>query len=111
MKLKETVHIVERLCDPAIMGTERFSKFESVTINYGGSNPKITIASLKVATDNSHFGFIDVDAFAIINLEPNATPVRCPTRVSSKEDNEVIRREDNKLLAQGVIEPSSSPWR
>ena len=59
------------------MGTNVFSKFKSVTINYGGSNPKITIACQKVATDNLHFGFIDVEPFAIIVLEPNATPIRC----------------------------------
>ena len=111
VKLKETVHIAEQLCDPAIMGTNVFSKFKSVTINYGGSNPKITIACQKVATDSLHFGFIDVEPFAIIVLEPNATPIRCPSRIRSREDNEFIRKEVTKLLTQGIIEPSSSPWR
>ena len=109
--MEETIHIADQLCDPAIMGTNIFSKFKAVTINYGGSKPEITIASQKYPSSDSQFGFIDVEPFAIITLDPNATPIRCPTRFRSKEDNEFIRKEVNKLLEQGIIEPSSSPWR
>ena len=106
------IYVADTLCDPAILGTNIFSQFESITIPYNGSRPGITVASQnsKLQTE-SPFGFIDIDPFPIISLQPDATPIRCPSRIRSKEDNEFIRGEVLTLLKQGIIEESNSPWR
>ena len=44
-------------------------------------------------------------------LDPKIRPVATPSRRFNLVDMQFIRKEVEKLLAQGVIEPSRSPWR
>ena len=44
-------------------------------------------------------------------LDPKIRPIVIPSRRFNLVDMQFIRKEVEKLLAQGVIEPSKSPWR
>ena len=50
-----------------------------------------------------------VDPFHI-ELEPNTTPVRQRSRPLTPEQVQVLRQQLDDWLADGVIEPSDSPW-
>lgn len=45
------------------------------------------------------------------NLLPGCKPIASKSRRFSKEDQEFIHQETNRLLSEGIIEPSTSPWR
>ena len=47
----------------------------------------------------------------IVVIKDNAIPVWCPTRYRSSEDKIFINQEVSKLIGDGVIKPSNSPWR
>ena len=50
-----------------------------------------------------------VDPFHI-ELEPNTTPVRQRSRPLTPEQVQALRQQLDDWLADGVIEPSDSPW-
>jgi len=44
-------------------------------------------------------------------LTPDCRPIATKSRRFSDEDNEFIRSETTRLLSEGIIQESSSPWR
>ena len=51
---------------------------------------------------------MNLERFPIIKLQENVSPLRCPCRLRSEEDQEFIRQAINKLDEAGVIEKSQS---
>ena len=45
------------------------------------------------------------------NLTPDCKPVAVKSRRYTADDSKYIETETKKLLADGIIEPSISPWR
>ena len=45
------------------------------------------------------------------NLDPNVKPIATKSRRSIQADQSFIKKEVRQLLAEGIIEPSYSPWR
>ena len=79
----------------------RFHK--CVTVEFGGEKPPLTVCSLLI---------FKVDPPSLFeNLSPNAKPISTRRRRYSKEDYDFIKEEINRLLSEGIIEPSNSPWR
>ena len=44
------------------------------------------------------------------NLDPNVKPIATKSRRFNKTDQSFIEKEVRQLLAEGIIEPSYSPW-
>ena len=55
--------------------------------------------------------YICLEAFLLVTLHKNTSPIRCPSRFRSEEDQEFIRDEVEKLAEAGVIENSYSSCR
>lgn len=95
--------VLPYLCSDLILGHDFLKQHEKVTVDFGGSEPPLNLCGLNV---------LDVSPPSLFeNLTPNCVPVATKSRRYSEEDQAFIHSETERLLAEGVIEPSSSPWR
>ena len=77
--------VLPELCADLILGLDFQSQHESVVFQYGGSKPPLSVCG-----------------FSMLNMEP-PKPF---ANLTSDCEKEVTR-----LLEEGIIEPSLSPWR
>ena len=95
--------IMKNLCKQIIMGLSFMKEHKSFTINFGGNQSEIQVCGLAAAK---------VDPPSLFNnLNSGCKPIATKSRLFSKPDKDFIKVEVRKLYAEGVIEPSSSPWR
>ena len=103
-----SVEAVNGLCAPLILGQTFFNNHESCTFNQGGPRPPLLIDF----EDTCAVTVSKVDPPVIFgDLSPDVRPIVTKSRNHSEEDNSFIAAEVAKLLKEGIIEPSSSPWR
>lgn len=86
-----------------MIGHDILEDHSSVEFNFNGSRTPLKIRSVATAQ------VPPVSLFS--NLTPDCRPIITRSRRQSEEDKKFIAAEVNKLLAEGVIEPSHSPWR
>ena len=100
---KVKFYILPDLCADIILGQNWQSRHKSVTINYGGAEAPVKICSLATlnVTPPSLFRYLTKDVH----------PIATKSRKYSQDDQEFIVAEINRLLNEGIIEPSDSPWR
>ena len=95
--------ILPDLCADIVLGKDFLKLHESVTFKYGGSLPPLVVAGI---------GTLKIDPPALFeHKHPDIKPIRAKRRRYSYDDSLFIKREVDRLLSLGVIEPSSSPWR
>ncbi|GFW61781.1 retrovirus-related Pol polyprotein from transposon 297 [Trichonephila clavipes] len=95
--------VMKDLCSDVLIGHDILSRHSSVEIGFDGNRPPLTICSLAVAQ------VPPVSLFS--NLNPDCRPLVTKSRRQTVEDNIFMALEVQKLLQEGVIEPSNSPWR
>ena len=97
------LHVFPYLCADIILGQDWQAKHSSVTIEYGGKQPPLKICNLTA---------LNVDPPQLFeHLSPECKPIAAPSRKYSQEDRMFISSEVSRLLSEGVIEPSTSPWK
>ncbi|KAK3716724.1 hypothetical protein QZH41_000929 [Actinostola sp. cb2023] len=79
------------------------SQHESVTFNYGGPKPSLSICGLSTLNMDPPAPFA--------NLTADCHPIITKSRRYSQEDLAFINGEVERLLKEGIIKPSQSPWR
>ena len=85
-----------------ILGVDFQQLHSTVTFHHGGMYPPL-ICSL---------GTLKIDPPPVFsNVTPDVHPIRTKTRRFSQADNDFISKEVSRLLRDGVIEKSKSPWR
>ncbi|GFV24880.1 retrovirus-related Pol polyprotein from transposon opus [Trichonephila clavipes] len=94
---------MKNLCSDVLIGHDILNRHSSVEIGFDGNRPPLTICSLAVAQ------VPPVSLFS--NLNPDCRPLVTKSRRQTVEDNIFMALEVQKLLLEGVIEPSNSPWR
>ena len=95
--------IMNDLCIDIILGLDFQSQHESVTLKLGGKKPPLIICGLSA---------LNVEPPSLFeNLSPNCAPVVAKSRRYSNEDRKFISSEVQRLLKEGIIEPSTSSWR
>ncbi|XP_046863329.1 uncharacterized protein LOC124457082 [Xenia sp. Carnegie-2017] len=82
--------VLKDLCSDIILGQDFQREHKSVVIEFAASIEEPSL-------------------FA--NLLPECKPIASKSRQFSREDQEFIKQEINHLLVEGIIEPSTSPWR
>ncbi|GFS36440.1 putative retrovirus-related pol polyprotein from transposon opus [Trichonephila inaurata madagascariensis] len=98
----EVLLVMKDLCSDALIG-HILSRHSSVEIGFDGNRPPLTICSLAVAQ------VPPVSLFS--NLNPDCKPLVTKSRHHTVEDNNFMVLEVQKLLQEGVTEPSNSAWR
>lgn len=95
--------ILKNLCADVILGHDVLSKHAKLELHFGGHLPPLEICSVAIANVDPPYLFS--------NLHPNVKPIADKSRNYSREDAAFIKAEVQKLLKEGTIEPSKSPWR
>ena len=91
------------LCADVILGLDFQSQHESINFQYGGSQPPLSICG---------FTTLNMDpAVPFANLIENCHPMVSKSHRYSRDDLKFIVGEVERLLKDGIIEPSNSPWR
>ena len=97
------ITVFNDLCSDILLGIDIMGEHSSLEIQYGG--PKETLKVCNLASmcikPPPLFG----------NLGPNVRPIADRSRRYSNEDQKFITKEIQRLLQEGIIEPSHSPWR
>ncbi|CAB3981036.1 Retrovirus-related Pol poly from transposon [Paramuricea clavata] len=94
-----SLSVLPGLCADLILGLD----FQSQHQSYGGSKPPLSVCSF------SKLNMEPPEPFA--NLTSDCHPIATNSRRYSQEDTEFIDKEVTRLLEEGIIEPSQSPWR
>ena len=97
------MHISPNLRADVILGQNWKALHKSVTFKYGGSKPEVKVCNLMA---------INVSPPPLFSyLSPNIKPIASKLRKYSEEDKAFIKEETDRLLREGIIEHSNSPWR
>lgn len=98
-----TLLIMKDLCADIIIGHDLLKDHSSLEVAFGGPRMPLKICCISQS-------FIPpVSLFS--DLRHDCKPIAIKSRKYSQEDEEFINFEIQKLLAEGVIEESRSPWR
>jgi len=100
---KVRLSVLPGLCADVILGQDFQQQHASVTLNYGGKLPPIVLCGLTTLRVNPP------ELFS--NLTADCHPVATKSRRYSFDDRKFIDQETQRLLKEGIIEPSNSPWR
>ena len=104
MKYKNvTLKVMKDLCADVILGLDFQSKHESITLMLGGSKEPLVISGLTTLKTEPPSPFQ--------NLTTNCKPIASKSRHYSDIDKKFISSEVQRLYIEGIIEPSTSPWR
>ena len=95
--------VLSNLCADVLLGHDFLKLHEKVELPFGGSKPPLSICGLMAAHIAPPFLFKSVPL--------NCKPIATKSRRHSPADEEFIRTEIDRLLKEGIIEPSLSPWR
>ena len=97
------LNVLSDLCSPIILGHDFLDQHSSVTFKFNGPMAELTVALLAPM-------LIDPPRI-FTNMRDDVKPVATKQRNFSHTDTIFIRDEVNRLLSEGIIEPSNSPWR
>ncbi|XP_055882384.1 uncharacterized protein LOC129925800 [Biomphalaria glabrata] len=97
------LHILDNLCEDVILGHDFLEQHESVHITFQGPKPTMVLNGMKAA---------NVEPAPLFqNMLKECRPIATKSRRYSANETLFINSEVERLLKDGVIEPSSSPWR
>ena len=88
------------LCCDVILGHDFQKQHESVTFQYEGSKPKLVTKGENSLCAPAIAKIDEPSLFS--NMPEGCKPIAVKSRQYSKDD---------QLLPEGIIEPSTSPWR
>ena len=95
--------VMPELYSDLVLGLDFQSQHDSVTFTYGGTRPPLSVCNLTTLKIESPSPFS--------NLTADCHPIAMKSRCYSKEDLTFIGNEVERLLKEGIVEPSQSPWR
>ncbi|XP_031355746.1 uncharacterized protein LOC116180058 [Photinus pyralis] len=95
--------IVKDLCADLIIGHDILKKHSSLELNFGGTKEPIKVCGVAAASVPA------VPLFS--NISSDCKPIAIKSRRYSEDDKKFIKEEIRKLLMEGIIEESTSPWR
>ena len=86
-----------------IAGLNFQSQYDNVTFKYNGTKPPLSVSSLTTLNIEPKSPFK--------NLTAECHPIVTKSPQQKKDDLTFISNEVERLLKEGIIEPSQSPWR
>ena len=94
--------LLNNACVDIILGLEFLALHKHIKMNFDGMEPPLVCA----------LGTIKGDPPSLFtNLTPDCHPIASKSRRYSTADRLFIKTEVNRLLREGIIEESNSPWR
>ena len=102
--LNVKLSILPNLCSDIILGHSFLQRHSSVQIPFGGPLPPLSVCGLTAIKNVPYPSLFE-------NLTPDCRPIAVKSRRYSAPDVKFIRTEITRMLKEGIIEPSQSPWR
>ena len=100
------LYVLENLCAQVILGQDFLVRNQKVVFNFGGYRPALIVSSIGSLTS------MKVEPPRLFeHLTSNCKPVAVRSRKHTPENKRFIRDEVQRLHADGIIRPSTSPWR
>ena len=96
--------LLDNLITDVILGREFLEQHQQLCIHFGGSNPVLTIGALKCLRSN-------IVPRLFEHLASNYKPIATKSRKHSTANEKFIADTIRTQLRDGIIEPSTSPWR
>ena len=106
--------VVDKLCADVILGLDFMKLHEGVHFNLHGhiSVLQVNLGRVKHSDEMCLVTAANVDPPQIFRtVKEDRKPVATKSRRYSREDTKFINEEVNKLLNEGIMEPSKSSWR
>lgn len=91
------------LCADLILGLDFQSQHSSITFHYGGSPPPLAVCGFSKLNIDPPEPFADLTA--------DCHPIASKSLRFSQQDSAFIDEEVKRLLEEGIVEASLSPWR
>ena len=95
--------VMDDLCAPVLLGHDFLGVHDCVCLTFGGSRPSLSLCCLAQAVVRPPSLFS--------NLTPDCHPIQAKSRRYSSLESKFIEDEVSRLLKEGIIAPSVSPWR
>ncbi|XP_063380929.1 uncharacterized protein LOC134667447 [Cydia fagiglandana] len=100
---QQSLMVANNLCADAIIGHDILKNHSSVEVEFGGPQEPLRVCNVMEASVPP--------ASLFTNLSPHTKPIAVRSRRHSDDDELFIKTENSKLLEDGIIEHSVSPWR
>ena len=97
------------MCADLILGQDFLKLHEFTTFDRGGNRDPIIIGSVNNVCGVAAARVDPTRIFQFLNEKIH--PIVAPSRRYNEVNLEFIKSEVQKLLSEGIIEPSESPWR
>ena len=96
------VYVLDYLCADIILGQDFMGKHNSVIFKFGGKEPPLHVWALTS---------MDITPPPLFeHLSEDCKPIAIKSRKQTPSNGKFIAEETKKLLEDGIIEPSRSPW-
>ena len=92
-----------------ILGQDFLKQHRSVVFNFGGEKPSLIVNTIGTVNALSAMKIPPVRLFE--HLTDDCRPVSVRSRKQTQSNAKFIHEETQKLLADGIIRQSTSPWR
>jgi len=102
---------MQNACADVILGQRFLESHKSVVFEFGGHEDTLTIESSNERKYASLASANVQPPRLFEHLQYGCKPIATRSRSYSRDDQKFITSEVQRLLAEDVIEPSSSPWR
>ena len=121
--------VIKNLCTDIIIGNDLLSKHRRVIINYNGPCEELVIGAIPETEQNTQYSPTPVTTSnssvppnpfrtqgippppLFTNLTENIKPIATKSRRQPQSQTKFINDEVKRLLKEGTIRPSVSPWR
>ena len=101
---KVSFTVLEDLLTDVVLGQDFMNKHQNVDIYLGGPLPTLHLGALQTVKSSTPVLLFE-------HLKADCRPIATKSRRYSRPDSEFISEEIKRLLKEGLIEPSHSPWR
>ena len=103
------LYVLDNLCADVILGQDFMKQHESIVFNFGGSKPSLIVSCVGSVNALTAMNIPPPKLFE--HLTPDCRPVAVRSRKQTQINKQFIHDEVHKLLGEGIIKPSTSPWR
>ena len=106
--------VLPNMCANIIIGHDLLMQHRNLIVNFAGPRADLILQQLdsgNLISDNTLAMATTEPPSLFSNLTDDCRPIRCASRIFSEPDKEFIHSEVLKLIKEGKIEHSQSPWR
>ena len=101
--------VLDNLCAEVILGQDFMKQHDSVVFNFGGNKQALVVSCVGHVNALTAMNMPPPKLFE--HLTPDCRPVAVRSRKQTPSNKKFIRDEVRKLFEDGIIKPSTSPWR